>query len=190
MIHSNKRKLNLLFFLIACIFVSVAATKPSVSSNEKVSVNDTGLFKNLKVLPKDITKERLDTIMHKFNAALGVRCNFCHVFSNGKPDFPNDEKSEKNIARYMMTMTAEINTKYFNPENSTRPDTISFVRCVTCHNGRPHPGDTTAVNNQNNMQPPPPGQQPSQPGQQPPQPGQQSPPPPHDSTGKTPPKNQ
>src|SRR6476620_11740875 len=122
MMQSNKRKLSLLLFVFACVFISVAATKPSATATGYVATKDTGLFKNLKVLPKDISKEQLDTIMHRFNAALGVRCNFCHAFKDGKPDFPSDEKKEKDIARYMLHMTSEINMKYFNFENSTQPD--------------------------------------------------------------------
>ena len=152
--QSNKRKLSLLLFIATCVFISIAATKPSTSYNKQVSSSDTGLFKNLKILPKDISKEKLDTIMHSFNAALGVRCNFCHSFANGKPDFPSDEKFEKEVARYMLTMTSEINIKYFNHENSNRPDTISVIKCFTCHRGNPHPGDTTKP--AGNMPPPPP----------------------------------
>ena len=173
MIHSNKRKVNLLLFLAACIFISVAATKPTAIKSASVvqgSQQDTGIFMNLKILPKDISKEQLDTIMNHFKTALGVRCNFCHVFKDGKPDFASDEKEEKNIARYMMTMTGEINVKYFNFGNSTRPDTISVVKCITCHHGYPHPGDTTMAMPMDNHNMPPP--------------------PPHDSSGKVPPPNQ
>ena len=73
-------------------------------------------------------------------------------------DFVTDEKPEKGVARYMIHMTAEINAKYFNMENSTRADTISVVKCMTCHHGSPHPGemmDTTKAGH-NNMPPPPP----------------------------------
>jgi hypothetical protein len=170
MMQSNKRKLNLLLFVFACVFISVAATKPSTAT-QQVTTKDTGLFKNLKVLPNDISKEQLDTIMHRFNAALGVKCNFCHAFKDGKPDFPSDEKKEKDIARYMLHMTSEINIKYFNFENSAKPDTISVVKCVTCHHGNPHPDEAAmATPSQNGMPPPPP-----------------PPPPMHDSAGKTPP---
>jgi hypothetical protein len=157
MMQSNKRKLSLLLFIFACVFISIAATKPSATTTQHVTAStDTGLFKNLKILPKDISKEQLDTIMHRFNAALAVKCNFCHAFKDGKPDFPSDEKEEKNIARYMLNMTSEINMKYFNPENSTQPDTISVIKCITCHHGSPHPGEAPmATDNHNNMPPPP-----------------------------------
>jgi len=176
--QSNKRKLNLLLFVFACVFISVAATKPSTGT-QQVSTKDTGLFKNLKVLPKDISKEQLDTIMHRFNAALGVRCNFCHAFKDGKPDFPSDEKKEKDIARYMLHMTSEINMKYFNFENSAKPDTISVVKCVTCHHGNPHPDEAAMAVQSPNMPPPPPPPGDSA--------GKTPPPPPGDSAGKTPP---
>ena len=169
MIHSNKRKVNLILFLPACVFVSIAATKPSASKGvveKPVLTGDTSIFKNLKVLPQDISKDSLDHVMHRFTAALGVRCNFCHVFNAGKMDFASDDKPEKNIARYMFHMTGEINAKYFNMENSARPDTIAVVRCITCHHGNPHPNEMDTTHN--NMPPPPP-------------------PPMHDSSGKMPP---
>ena len=37
------------------------------------------VYKNLKVLPKDITKEQMDSVMHHFTDALNVKCGFCHV---------------------------------------------------------------------------------------------------------------
>ncbi len=107
------------------------------------------------MLPKDISKDSLDHVMHFFTKSLGVHCNFCHAFSNGKPDFASDEKEEKDIARYMMRMTADINAKYFNSENSTRPDTIMVVKCFTCHRGNPHPDEASmGMNNNGNMPPP------------------------------------
>ncbi|MEP6465586.1 MAG: c-type cytochrome [Parafilimonas sp.] len=172
--YSNKRKVNMLIFLAACIFVSVAATKPSVTTSAatvKTGTSDTGIFKNLKVLPKDISKDSLDHVMHGFTAALGVKCNFCHAMGdNGKLDFASDAKEEKDIARYMMHMTSDINTRYFNSENSTMPDTIAVVKCFTCHRGSPHPDEASmGMQDHNNMQPPPP---------------------PHDSSNQPPPPNQ
>jgi hypothetical protein len=167
MIKTNKRKANLILFLAVCVFVSVAATKPSKTTipvEKPVSLQDTSIFKNLKVLPQDISKDSLDHIMHGFTAALGVRCNFCHVFGDNGPDFASDDKEEKGIARYMMKMTGEINGKYFNMNNSTMADTISVVKCFTCHRGSPHPDEASMGMNNGNMPPPPP------PGQAPPPP--------------------
>ena len=158
MIHSNKRKVNLLLFLAICVFISIAATKPNVTnvSAANASQRDT-IFKNLKVLPKDISKDSLDKIMHGFNSALAVKCNFCHAFKDGRPDFSSDEKPEKDVARYMLHMTSEINKNFFNMNNSTQPDTLSVVKCVTCHHGNPHPNEAAmALNGQGNVPPPPP----------------------------------
>jgi photosynthetic reaction center cytochrome c subunit len=140
---TNKKTFSVVSVLIAGIMISVAATKPTASAIiiKDAASSDTGIFKNLQVLPKDISKDSLDTIMHHFTKALGVRCNFCHAMGNGKMDFASDEKEEKGIARYMIKMAAGINTTYFNFEKSNRPDTINVVKCITCHHGYPHPDE-------------------------------------------------
>ena len=138
------KSLTVILIIAACTFISIAATKPEPSAVAKsiTTKSDTGFFKNLKILPKNISKDDLDMIMDHFKEALGVRCNFCHAMgNNGHPDFASDAKPEKDIARAMMKMTGEINKTYFNFENSTMPDTILVVKCVTCHRGSPHPDE-------------------------------------------------
>jgi len=169
--RSAKKTVSVIMLLAAGVMISVAATKPTVPTSPKsITKNDTGLFKNLQILPKDISKDSLDKIMDGFKAALGVRCNFCHAFNNGKMDFASDEKEEKGVARYMLKMTAGINATYFNFEKSSRPDTISVVKCVTCHHGSPHPGEMSPGGDEEHHDMPPS--------------------PPHDSTGKLAPPNQ
>ena len=72
-------------------------------------------WKNLKILSPDISEHDLDSVMHHFTAALGVRCNFCHVRNEEekKMEFASDDKPEKNIARKMMLMAIDINKNYF-----------------------------------------------------------------------------
>lgn len=41
-------------------------------------------WKNLTVLPQDITKDDLEKVMKEYNAALGVKCSYCHVPAEGK----------------------------------------------------------------------------------------------------------
>ncbi|MFT3701610.1 MAG: c-type cytochrome [Agriterribacter sp.] len=109
---------------------------------------------NLKVLPKNIDHEELMNIMKKFNVSLGVKCNFCHAQSktdDKKLDFSSDEKPEKGAARSMMKMTAKINKKYFNFNNSDA-NAAQAVTCITCHNGKAHPENKVEL-------PPPPPQQ-------------------------------
>ena len=100
-------------------------------------------FKNLKVLPKTITKKQLDSTMSYYSLSLGVRCGFCHAkFSdttNHHLDFASDAKDEKKIAREMMIMTAGLNTNNFNYFHSPVTDTIHMVTCYTCHRGKEEP---------------------------------------------------
>jgi Photosynthetic reaction centre cytochrome C subunit len=72
-------------------------------------------FKNLQILPKDISDHDLDSVMHHFSLSLGVKCNFCHVVDTAarRLDAASDAKPEKNIARKMMLMAIDINKNYF-----------------------------------------------------------------------------
>lgn len=100
------------------------------------------IYRNLKVLPKDISKEDLGTVMDGFKTSLGVKCNYCHAPSEtekGKLDFASDAKPEKGTARMMMIMTAKINKKYFHIKDVKNPNAILPVSCITCHNGNERP---------------------------------------------------
>ena len=70
-------------------------------------------FKNLKVLPRDLTCDQLLAIMRTFTRSLGVKCNTCHVVTATEPkeelDFASDAKNEKRVARVMIQMTRQIN---------------------------------------------------------------------------------
>jgi len=116
-------------------------------------------YKNLKVLPKDITKEQMDSVMHHFTGSLGVKCNFCHAFNTEQKamDFASDEKPEKQTARQMLRMTYKLNKKYFDIKNSKQLDAKLEVTCFTCHHGAEHPSTTPP--------PPPPRPGAGQPGQ-------------------------
>ncbi|HXI04687.1 MAG TPA: c-type cytochrome [Candidatus Saccharimonadales bacterium] len=93
-------------------------------------------FTNLKVLPKDITKEELVARMRSFSGGLGVRCSFCHVDDDEakKTDFASDEKDKKDTARVMMKMVTEINGNLLKGIK-TDDDTKVEVTCQTCHHG-------------------------------------------------------
>ena len=93
--------------LFGCILAIVCFQAFTTSNDPK--------FKNLQILPKDISDHDLDSVMHHFSQALGVKCNFCHVRNEEekKMDFASDEKPEKKIARKMMLMAIDINKNYF-----------------------------------------------------------------------------
>jgi hypothetical protein len=143
--------------LLACI-AGIIIFQAFTTHNEPV-------FKNLQILPKDISKHDLDSVMHTFTASLGVKCNFCHVRNDAerKMDFASDDKPEKHVARKMMLMSIDINKNYFKnmehahdmdssmtkDEDHNSMDTTNFseparymfrtVTCFTCHRGDPHP---------------------------------------------------
>jgi hypothetical protein len=98
-------------------------------------------YKNLKVLPKNITKDQMDSVMHHFANSLGKKCNFCHVFNQqeNKMDFVSDAKPEKSTAREMWKMTAKLNKKYFDIKDSKKLGAHLEVTCFTCHHGDEHP---------------------------------------------------
>jgi hypothetical protein len=125
-----KKKITVAGTLIALVVLGIAASAPAGPT-----------YKNLKVLPKNISHEELDSVMHQFNSSLGVKCNFCHASQKDNPrklDFASDEKGEKNVTRDMMRMTDRINKKFFKFKKDDQ-HTIPPVGCMTCHHGSPHP---------------------------------------------------
>ena len=130
-----KTQIKPLLFIIAIIaMVSVAATYPQQKQEEPFKA------KNLRVLPKNISHDELDSIMDGFKAALGVKCSFCHVPSKTDPkkmDFASDDKDHKIIAREMMAMTTKLNKRYFSKHQEKHG--VAAVQCATCHRGKPEP---------------------------------------------------
>jgi hypothetical protein len=102
---------------------------------------DDPIYKNLKVLPKKITKHQMDSVMKHFTTSLGVKCNFCHTRTadNKEWDFASDANKHKLVARNMMKMTDKINKKYFDVTGNKGLDAHLMVTCYTCHNGKPEP---------------------------------------------------
>lgn len=100
------------------------------------------IYKNLKVLPKHITKEQMDSVMHHFTASLNVKCAFCHVRNEEAKtwDFASDDNKHKLVARDMMKMTDKINGKYFNVTGGKKNlNAQLMVTCYTCHHGSSEP---------------------------------------------------
>ncbi len=107
-----------------------------------IAIDNKPRFKNLKVLPRDINKHQLDSVMDHFTVALGVKCTFCHVRLNDEQknfDFASDDNNHKKIARNMMRMTNKLNKKYFDIKNSKAMEADLEVSCFTCHGGKVHP---------------------------------------------------
>jgi hypothetical protein len=103
-------------------------------------------YKNLKVLPKNISKEDLEKTMRGFRMALGVQCGFCHkaiaatATTQRRTDFVSDENPHKNVARKMIKMVKSINKKYFNEKDDK--GVLVALTCKSCHNGKEKPDMT------------------------------------------------
>ena len=100
--------------------------------------------KNLKILPQDISEQKLDSIMESYAKALGVTCKFCHTEIKDFPDsldYVVDDNPMKENAREMMRMTIDINKTHFYFDKNERPEYLKVVNCKTCHRGEPYPED-------------------------------------------------
>ena len=102
--------------LVSLAFLILAAPAPARADDAK----------NLKVLPKNLSKNDIKKLMKAQAAALGVECEHCHNTDN----FAEDTE-KKEIARTMMRMTGDINKNYFKGKQE--------VGCITSHNGQKEP---------------------------------------------------
>jgi len=80
--------------------------------------------------------------MRGYSAALGVHCNFCHEVDEKThhANFASDAKPDKAIARTMIAMNQEINSKFMTQIHD--PDAMpadKTVSCSTCHRGNTMP---------------------------------------------------
>ena len=120
------------FVFVSFVFIGIAATRPDAKNYER----------NLKVLPKDISDNDLDSIMDTYSKQLNVACDFCHASSKEDKQnlvYPSDDKPEKEITRQMMRMTAAINKDYFNYTIVYKAGEEMAVSCFTCHDGFARP---------------------------------------------------
>lgn len=126
----SKHKITALLLIILTIVITQSFTNNKHEEDEKAV--------NLKILPKDISGDELHQVMRAYSKALGVRCSYCHEKKEGQQhaDFASDAKKEKEIAREMMLMVNDINTKYLANSGKGHFEKIS---CVTCHMGRKVP---------------------------------------------------
>ncbi len=129
---ANKKIITILV-LTGLVIGGVAAVKAPV-----------GKYKNLKILPQDISEQKLDSIMESYSKALGVSCSFCHTEIKNFPDsldYASDDNTMKENAREMMRMTILINKTYFYFDKNEKPEYLKVVNCKTCHRGEPMPED-------------------------------------------------
>lgn len=154
------RVLSSIVFAVSILGCTGTASAPSAAPQMTSQTASPAGFRNLQVLPRDISREQLLTIMRTFTRSLGVKCNHCHVVTATTPkeelDFPSDAKEEKRVARVMIQMTQQINTEWLErveqaegeheEEATAAAPEQPRVGCWTCHRGQPEP----------EMPPPPP----------------------------------
>jgi len=119
---------------IVVMTASLAAGQAPAAGGQRAGGAPPAPMKNLQVLPKDMPQPEVVAIMRVFNAALGVQCGHCHVWTKpGDPsnDMAADTKIQKTVARVMMQMTGESIKK--------PADQIAKVGCATCHRGEAIP---------------------------------------------------
>jgi hypothetical protein len=130
------KKIPVLTGLFVFMLIALAAIRPPQNG-----------FKNLQVLPKNITEDSLYDVMEGYKHALGVGCGFCHVMKDaaGKEDYASDAISHKDTCRSMMRMTMDINKKYFPSGDPARY--YERVTCNTCHRGNAEPPEQLKIKN-------------------------------------------
>jgi hypothetical protein len=99
---------------------------------------------NLKVLPKSISAAEIKNVMHRYDQALGVTCDYCHVENEDSRqlDYASDDNPKKQSARVMMTMLDDINDKYLAQLGVG--DYSTPITCGNCHQGQTSPPDFDA----------------------------------------------
>lgn len=120
------------------LFLTAACNTAIAQSPATTPVAQPSQFKNLKIFPAEIPRDRLIAAMKNFSTSLGVKCTFCHVGEEGKPasmDFASDVNKHKDIARAMMLMVRRINEQDFAVKDFRE----SKVTCYTCHRGAAEP---------------------------------------------------
>jgi hypothetical protein len=84
------------------------------------------VYKNIKVMQGTPANE-LNQSMHLMKGAVGLDCLYCHI----EREWEKDVKPAKEVARMMIVMMNDINTRQFGGRQ--------VVTCNTCHNGHPVP---------------------------------------------------
>jgi len=94
---------------------------------------------NLKALPKTMSGDDVMKLMLQYQGDLGVQCEFCHAQNptTHRTDYASDSNPIKDTARFMMTMTDDLNNQYL--ENLPGRRYGDPITCGTCHRGESHP---------------------------------------------------
>jgi hypothetical protein len=126
------------------VALGMALETPSIqATSEPISDQQNSHPKpiNLKVLPKDISGDDIDKLMHGYEKQLGVPCGYCHEQNaeTKQINYASDENPVKQTARFMISMTGDINNKYLAQLGDRRY--AQPITCGNCHRGQVTPPD-------------------------------------------------
>ena len=128
------------------IVVSLLALAPDLSAQPQGKFPPDSLI-NTHVIPRTTPVTDVIGTMRNFTSALGVRCQFCHLGSEGQPlgefDFASDQKRNKVVARQMMRMVNDINRRLDTIPQRGHPPVPAT--CATCHRGVSRPIPLSAL---------------------------------------------
>ena len=114
---------RVMFVIVALACAASAAAQVSPANEGKTAEQ---VYKNIKALTGTPANE-LNQSMHLMKGAVGLDCIYCHI----EREWEKDVKPAKEVARKMIVMMNDINTRQFGGKQ--------VVTCNTCHNGRPIP---------------------------------------------------
>lgn len=122
------------------VIVSLVVLAPNLPAQPQGKFPPDSLI-NTHVIPKATPVVEVIGAMRNFTSALGVRCQFCHLGSEGQPlgefDFASDQKRNKVVARQMMRMVSDINRRLDTIPQRGQPAVPAT--CATCHRGVSRP---------------------------------------------------
>ena len=115
---------------------------PDLLRSAEVQAQIPEKFTNLKVLPRDISRDSLVRIMRGISLSLNVRCQYCHVGGDGVSfagvTFEKDDDPDKLKARFMLRMVDSLN-RVVLPNLPGLNRAPLRIECKTCHRGSARP---------------------------------------------------
>ena len=127
---TTRRALMVSLCVLPALLLGALSIAQDKSPNSQKPQTSKQKFKNIKVL-KDLPADQLGPLMRQFNTALNVRCDFCHVIAADHSGFEKDDKPMKDVARKMILMTNDINSRHKVIDKK--------ATCYMCHQGHPEP---------------------------------------------------
>jgi len=141
----NVRYIAVLILSLSAVGVAMGAAlqgpgnEKTVSAAESTHRASQSKPTNLKVLPKDMSGDDVDKLMHRYDQYLGVPCGYCHEENpqSKQIDYVSDENPVKETARFMISMTSDLNNKYLAQLGDRRY--AEPFTCGNCHLGHVQP---------------------------------------------------